>query len=113
MNKLAMMYDLGEGGDDLIALYPGFAELQVEIEGLGGRHILEGEGLWPPRFRPRCRGPGLLACGVARVSGQLLEKRDHFLRVALPNDLQEQRLGGHIGQPTQLSNLVRHSVEAE
>ena len=50
---------------------------------------------------------------IADKAGQLLYKGEHFLRVRLPDDLQECRFCGNVGQPTKVPHLVWHVVQRE
>ncbi len=65
---------------------------------------------------PRLRLGGLLPDLLARdraLRRQLLDQRQHLLRVRLPDDLQQRRLRGNVGQPTKVPDLLRHVVQRQ
>ena len=72
-------------------------EAQVERLGLGPEREDE-------RLRPALLGLGGLFAqvlpGRGAALGDLLDEGQHFLRIALPNYLQQRGLGGNVGQPT-------------
>ena len=65
--------------------------------------------------------PGLaLAVSIAgrlprdgALTCQLLDQRDHFLRVGLSNYLQKRRFSGNVGQPTKIPHLFGHRRQRE
>ena len=78
--------DVGECRDDFGAVHLGLAEAKAEVEALRGRNVLERERFGSSRFGFRGNGSGLFSRGGASA-GQRLEQCDHFLRVALSNNL--------------------------
>ena len=45
------------------------------------------------------------------LASQPLDQSEHFLGVRLPNYLQQRGLSGNVGQPTEVSHLVRHILQ--
>src|SRR5437763_11594982 len=86
--------------DDLVLRRAALAKRQLEVEGLVRRPVGEYERLRTPRLRLGGRLSQLLARRAA-LAGNLLEECRHFLGRLLPNYLQQQRLAGNVGQPTQ------------
>src|SRR5215471_8830707 len=84
--------------DHFLAIDAGLREPQLQVERLGGRLVFEDVVLRTAGFW--LRGVLVLSDGLAggaSVTGDPLDQGDHFLRVALPNYLQKQRLGGNVG----------------
>src|SRR6186997_1507347 len=103
---LELSNDLFERRDHFVLAGVALVELQPQVEGFGRR--LEGKH---KRLRPSGLGfLGFLAelfagCALAR---DLLDERQHLRRVALADDLQQQRSVGDAGQSTDLTDLWRN-----
>src|SRR5215217_4786683 len=105
-----LLEDVLEGGDDLVLLDLGLLEAQTQIEGLRRRPEAEHEKPGAACLRLRGLFSDVLPRGVA-LAGKLLHEGEHFLRVRLPNYLQQRGLGGNVGQPTEVPDLRGHVLE--
>src|SRR5581483_1051588 len=98
--------------DDLVAADAALREVQLQVERFGRGPVGEHVVLRPAGLRLRGRLAELLAGGAA-LAGDLLDEGGHFLRGFLPNHLQQQRLGGNVGQPTQVPDLLGDAVQRQ
>src|SRR5262249_5213519 len=101
---------------DLVAPHVALAEPQREREALLARlvseHVVARPSLRALSLRLLRQAARVVARGAAVVL-QAIDERDHFLRIALTYDLQQQRLRLDVGAPTDLTYVLRHRVEAQ
>src|SRR5262245_4933855 len=97
--------DAFERVDNLIIRRGAHVETELQFERLGLRAERERIVLRAPRLRLG-RGVAELLPRRAALTSDLLDERGHFLGRILPNYLQQQRLGGNVGQPTKIPDLL-------